>query len=86
MTAQAAITLKLHFASDNNNVIPRIGRLYAPNNTLSQIAGAAFLDGYLSANGNDLLATDFVAAVGSDGHQWYKPVFTNGSCQLTVLP
>lgn len=86
MTAQAAVTLKLHFASDNNNVVPRIGRLYAPNNTLAQIAASGFLNGYLSANGNDLLATDFVAAVGSDGHQWYKPVFTNGSCQLTVLP
>jgi len=86
MTAQAAITLKLHFASDNNNVIPRIGRLYAPNKTLSEVAAAGFLDGYLSANGNDLLATDFIAAVASNGHQWYKPVFTNGSCQLTVLP
>jgi hypothetical protein len=86
MTGQAAVTLKLHFASDNNNVIPRIGRLYAPNNTLSQVAAAGFLDSYLSANGNDLLATDFVAAVASNGHQWYKPVFTAGSCQLTVLP
>jgi len=86
MTGQAAITLKLHFASDNNNVIPRIGRLYAPNNTLAEIATAGFLDGYLTANGNDLLATDFIAAVASNGHQWYKPVFSNGSCTLTVLP
>ena len=86
MTAQAAVTLKLHFAGDNNNVIPRIGRLYAPNNTLAQVATAGFLDGYLSANGNDLLATDFIAAVASNGHQWYKPVFANGSCTLTVLP
>ena len=86
MSGQAAITLKLHFASDNNNVIPRIGRLYAPNNTLSQVATAGFLDGYLKANGNDLLATDFVAAVASNGQQWYKPVFSNGSCTLTVLP
>jgi hypothetical protein len=86
MTAQAAVTLKLHFASDNNNVIPRIGRLYAPNNTLAEVAAAGFLDAYLLANGADLLASDFVAAVASDGSQWYKPVFSNGSCQLTVLP
>jgi hypothetical protein len=86
MTAQAAITLKLHFASDNNNVIPRIGRLYAPSNTLAQVAAAGFLDAYLTANGNDLLVTDFIAAVASDGHQWFKPVLTNGSYQLTVLP
>ena len=86
MSGQAAVTLKLHFASDNNNVIPRLGRLYAPNNTLAQVATAGFLDGYLAANGNDLLATDWIFAVASDGHQEYKPVFTAGSCQLTVLP
>ena len=86
MTGQAAVTLKLHFAGDNNNVVPRIGRLYAPNNTLAQVATAGYLDGYLAANGNDLLPTDFVMAVASDGHQIYKPVFTNGSCTLTVLP
>jgi hypothetical protein len=86
MTAQAQATLLLNFAGENNEVIPRIGRLYCPNNTLSQVSAAGFLDGYLKAQGNNLLPTDFIAAVASDGHQWYKPVFTNGSCQLTVLP
>lgn len=86
MTAQAQVTLKLHFPGQENGLTPRMGRLNAPNNTLAQIATAGFLDGYLKANGNELLASDFIAAVGSDGHQWYKPVFTNGSCQLTVLP
>ena len=86
MTSQAAVTLKLHFTGDNNNVTPRIGRLYAPNNTLAQVATAGFLDGYLTANGNDLLSTDFVAAAASDGHQWYRPSFSNGSCTLNTLP
>lgn len=86
MTTQAAVTLLLNFAGENNEVIPRIGRLYAPNNTLAQVATAGFLDNFLKTTSNNLLATDFVAAVASDGHQWYKPVFTNGSCQLTVLP
>ncbi len=86
MTIQATVTLLLNFAGENNEVIPRIGRLYAPNNTLAQVAGAGFLDNYLKTSSNNLLATDFVAAVASDGHQWYKPVFTSGSCQLTVLP
>ncbi len=86
MAAQSEITLILNFAGENNEVIPRMGRLYCPNNTLSQIATAGFLDNYLKTQNASLLATDFVAAVGSDGHQWYKPVFTNGSCQLTVLP
>lgn len=85
MTAQKKITLVLNVAGESG-IIPRITRLYCPNNTLSEIAAAAFLDNYLTTQGGGLLATDFVAAVGSNGHQWYKPVFTNGSCQLTVLP
>jgi hypothetical protein len=86
MSTQAQVTLILNFAGENNEVIPRIGRLYAPNNTLAQVAAAGFLDLYLKSSVNNLLATDFVACVASDGHQWYKPVFTAGSCQLTVLP
>lgn len=86
MTAQSAITLILDFAGEANNVVPRMCRLYCPNNTLSEIAAAGFLDNYLHTQNMALLATDFVAAVGSNGHQWYKPVFTAGSCQLTVLP
>jgi hypothetical protein len=86
MAIQPGVTLTLNFAGENNGIVPRIGRLYCPNNTLAQIATAGFLDDYLRTQSISLLATDFVAAVGSDGHQWYKPVFTNGSCQLTVLP
>jgi len=86
MAYQSDITLVLNFAGENNGIVPRMGRLYCPNNTLSEIAAAGFLDNYLSTQNVSLLATDFVAAVGSNGHQWYKPVFTNGSCQLTVLP
>ena len=69
-----------------NNIVPRIGHLYAPNNTLSQIAAAGFLNGYIKSQSFSLLPTDVVLAVGSNGTQWYKPVFTAGSCQLTVLP
>ena len=78
---------KINFAGENNDVVPRIGRLYAPTNTLAQIATAGYLDNYIKSQGFSVLATDFIAAVGSDGHQWYKPVFSaSGSCQLTVLP
>jgi len=86
MTAQAVVTLLLNFAGENNEVIPRMGRLYAPNNTLSQVSVAGFLDNYLKTSNNSLLSTDFVMCVASNGHQIYKPVFTHGSCQLTVLP
>lgn len=86
MAEQSQITLSLNFAGENNNIVPRIGRLYCPNNTLSEVATAGFLDNYLRTSVQNLLPTDFVAAVASNGHQWYKPVFTNGSCQLTVLP
>lgn len=86
MSGQAAVNLILNFAGECNGIVPRMGRLYAPNNTLSEIAAAGFLDNYLKTQNASLLPTDFVAAVGSNGHQWYKPVFTDGSCQLTVLP
>jgi hypothetical protein len=77
----------INFPGQNNGVVPRIGHLYAPDNTLSQIAAAGFLDNYIQSQGFSVLATDFIAAVGSNGHQWYKPVFSaSGSCQLTVLP
>jgi len=86
MTAQAGVTLWVNFAGQANAITPRDARLYAPSNTLAQVATAGFLDNYMKTENVNLLATDFVFAVASDGHQIYKPVFTNGSCQLTVLP
>ncbi len=86
MAAQSQITLVLNFAGEGNGVVPRLGRLYCPNNTLSEVAAAGFLDNYLKTQSMELLATDFVMTVASNGHQVYKPVFTSGSCQLTVLP
>ncbi len=86
MAEQKQVTLVLNFAGENNGVVPRMGRLYCANNTLAEVATAGFLDNYLRTQVQDLLPTDFIAAVASDGHQWYKPVFTDGSCQLTVLP
>lgn len=75
----------INFAGQNN-IVPRIGHLYAPRNTLSQISAAGYLDQYIQSQNFSVLATDIIGAVGSDGTQWYKPVFTNGSCRLTVLP
>lgn len=86
MSIQSQITLICSFAGENNDVTPRLCRLYCPNNTLAQISAAGFLDNYLKTQSIALLATDFVFTVGSDGHQTYKPVFTNNSCTLTVLP
>jgi hypothetical protein len=85
MSVQSKTTLVLNFAGEGS-VIPRLGRLYCPSNTLAQITAAGFLDGYLKTQNISLLATDFVFAVASNGHQTYKPVFTNGSCQLVVNP
>lgn len=86
MSAQSEITLLLNFAGQNNDVIPRLCRLYCPNNTLSQVTAAGFLDNYLKTQDASLLPTDLVATVASNGLQWYKPVFTAGSCRLTALP
>jgi hypothetical protein len=86
MSIQSQITLITTFAGEANNVIPRLCRLYCPTNTLAEVSAAGFLDNYLSTQNISLLDTDFVFTVASDGHQTYKPVFTNGSCQLTVNP
>jgi len=85
MTAPSVSQLTLNFPGQNN-IVPRLGHLYAPTNTLSEIAAAGFLDYYLRTNPTGLQATDCLLTVGSNGTQFYKPVFTNGSCQLTVLP
>lgn len=69
-----------------NNIVPRIGHLYAPDNTLAEVAAAGFLDEYIQSQGFSVVETDVIIARASDGAQWYKPVFTLGSCQLTVLP
>lgn len=76
----------INFPGQNNGVTPRIGHLYAPNNTLSEITAAGYLDNYIKSQNFSVLATDVICAVGSNGTQWYKPVFTGTSCQLTVLP
>lgn len=69
-----------------NDIIPRFGHLYAPTNTLAQVAAAGYLDQYIQSQNFSVKPTDIIGVVASDGTQWYKPVFTNGSCQLTVLP
>lgn len=86
MSRQSQITLIVGFAGENNDVTPRLCRLYCPDSTLAQISAAGFLDNYLKTQSIALLDTDFVMTVGSDGHQIYKPVFVNSSCTLTVLP
>lgn len=69
---------------DGSNV--RMVRLKC-GNTLSQIAGAGFLNPWVASQGLALYASDFVFAAGSDGNQIYKPVIsTSGVITLTVLP
>lgn len=79
-------SFNINFPGENNGVVPRLGRLYAPNNTLAEVTAAGFLDNYIKSQSFSLLETDMIATVASDGSQWYKPVFTGTSCQLTVLP
>jgi hypothetical protein len=80
-------TFTINFPGQNNTVVPRIGHLYAPNDTLSVISGAGYLNPYIQSQGASVLATDAILAVGSNGHQWYKPVFNaSGICTLTVFP
>ncbi len=85
MTAPSISQLTLNFPGQNN-IIPRFGHLYCPHNTLSEISAAGFLNNFIKTQNVSVLPTDIIGAVGSNGTQWYKPVFTGTSCQLTVLP
>jgi len=77
---------KINFPGQNNDVVPRIGHLHAPLDTLATISAAGYLDNYIKTQGFSVKPSDVIIARGSDGTQWYKPVFTGTSCQLTVLP
>ena len=69
-----------------NNIVPRIGHLYAPNNTLAEIITAGYLDNYIKSQSFSVLETDVILCVGSNGTQFYKPTFSNGVCTLAALP
>ena len=69
-----------------NNITPRLGHLYAPNNTLAEVTAAGYLDVYIKSQGFSVLSTDIIQVAASDGNQFYKPVFTGTSCRLTALP
>lgn len=80
---------KLDFPGENNGIVPRIGRLYDPTSTLAQIRAAGYLNGYIQSQNIAVLPTDIIACVGSDGQQFYKPVFATtgtGVITLTALP
>ena len=79
-------SFNINFPGQNNGVTPRIGHLYSQTDNLATISAAGYLDNYIKSQNFSVLATDLIAAVGTDGTQWYKPVFTGTSCQLTVLP
>ena len=67
------------------DVTPRIGHLYT-DATLATVSSAGFLNPFILTQGISILPTDVIIACCSDGIQWFKPVFTGSSIQLTVLP
>lgn len=80
-------SFQIIFPGQNNGVVPRIGHLFSKSDTLATISSAGYLDQYIKSQGFVLTANDVVIACGTNGTQWYKPVFSaSGSCQLTVLP
>ena len=80
-------SFNLVFPGQANDVTPRIGHLYDPNNTLSAITTAGYLNPYINALNIAVYASDVIVACGSNGTQWYKPVISStGVITLTVLP
>ena len=87
MTQPSINSLQIVFPGQTT-CTPRIGHLYAPVNTLAEVATAGFLDPYIKQASLSLLPTDAILACASDGTQWYKCVFAAGTrvLTLTVLP
>ena len=81
----SVLNFKISFAGENEEIVPRLGRLYS-SDTLATVSSAGYLNNYIQSSGFSILPTDVIFAVCSNGTQIYKPVFTAGSCQLTVLP
>lgn len=76
----------INFPGQNNGVTPRIGHLFAPDNTLAEVTTAGYLDRYIKEQNFSVLHTDIIAVRASNGAQFYKPIFTAGSCTLEALP
>lgn len=56
-------------------------------NTLAEVTGAGFLNGWVQSQGLSIYASDFFFVAASDGNQIYKPVISaSGVITLTVLP
>lgn len=80
------LSYRMELAGENEGNLPRVGRMLT-NDTLATIATAGYLDKYIQSQAYDINSSDVLLAVGSNGTQWYKPVFAaSGSCTLTVLP
>ena len=87
MAGIAEVTMTFDVAGQANEIVPRLVRLYAQNNTLAEIAVEGFLNRYLKSQGYNLMSTDFVAVVASDGDGWYQPTFTLGvPTSVTLIP
>lgn len=64
--------------------IPRIGHLYCPNNTLSDVTTAGALNPLVAAEGISILATDIIAVVASNSSQMYYPKIAAGTGIITL--
>ena len=67
------------------DVTPRFGHLYT-SDTLAVVTASGYLNPYMLSQSFSVLPTDIIFVAASDGTQIYKPVFTAGVVQLTVLP
>lgn len=83
MTALNVNNLQIVFPGQTT-CVPRIGHLYAPNNTLSDVTAAGALNPYIQQAAVSLLPTDVILACASNGTQWYKCVFAAGTNVLTL--
>ena len=67
----AVLSFRMDFPGQNN-VVPRLGRLYS-DDVLATVAGAGYLNPILSAQSISVTAADIIAVAASNGNEFYRP-------------
>lgn len=79
------ISLRTNFPGQNYQAA-RLCHLHT-SDPLATVTAAGYLDGYVKMNAVALYTTDVIETIGTDGNQFYKPVFSaSQSITLTALP
>ena len=77
------VYFKVNFPGQDQDV--RLGHIKCDDD-LATVTTAGYLNPYMKSEGYSVLPSDTFLVVASDGHQFYKPVFSGDVVTLTALP